>query len=1376
MHGKKGMNSAGFERMTAWVLLAAGLTVAIIGLFGLLGWMQGIPVLTIWKAGTQPIAPSTAVLFILYGGALCLGIRRQPERAPLLLITVIGALGFIAASLLFTLRLQNWYLPAELLGLRITGTLGTLNDISIGYISSITAFCLLLSYGSLLVSLPYGDQRPWRSWLLFGCGGLVLMVSFVILLAYVFGIPISLVSSKTMVPIPLSTSFSLLVMGLAQLVLAARSSYRSAVSLDAPGVKPLCYTLVFLVLVTGIFAAGYYFYHETELKFRQSVESQLITIAELKTDELVQWREERIWDGILSQNTAITTAVRQLLETPHSLSAQREMQDLLARYQLNNRYDGAFFLDAQGVTLMSVPYSKESAAAVLVERAAESLRMGQIMLQDFYRDEHDLRVYLAVIVPVIDKQDGNRPLGVIVLRIDPAKYLYPYIQRWPAPSDTAETLLVRREGNDVLFLNDLRFKENAALTLRFSLKGNVKMPAVQAVLGQHGIVDGIDYQGEQVIAAVRAIPDSPWHLAARINASEVYAPLRERMRLTLLLVSVIICSAGFLLILLWRQQKIAFYQKQLELTSKLQESHERFEFALQKIHTGAWDLNLSDNTAQRTREHDRIFGYEASLPKWTYNMLLEHIVPEDRSEVDRRFREAVANHSDWNFECRIIRNHDRQIRWIWAVGGHIYSSGGIERMAGVVQDITERKQAEEKLHLAASVFTHAREGIMITLADGTIIDVNDAFCDIAGYSRDEILGQNPRILKSGRQEKEFYANMWRELIEQGHWHGEIWNRRKNGELYAVMPTISAVRDEQGNTRQYVALYTDITQFKEHEKKLERSAHFDLLTNLPNRVLLADRLYQGMAQARRRRQRLAVAFLDLDGFKTINDNYGHEAGDQLLIALATQMKQALREGDTLARFGGDEFVVVLVDSGDIVNSKPILTRLLTAAAEPVQLGDLTLQVSASLGVTFFPQAEDIDADQLLRQADQAMYQAKQAGKNRYHLFDAEQDGRVRSRFENLERIRHALDTGEFVLYYQPKVNMRTGAFIGTEALVRWQHPEKGLLLPDQFLPALEDHLLGIELGEWVINTALLQMEIWQAAGLTIPVSINIGARHLQQVDFIEHLRALLATHPNIRPSDVELEILETSALENLFKVSRVIEACRKMGIGFALDDFGTGYSSLSYLKHLPVTHLKIDQSFVADMIDNPDDLSIVEGVIGLGTAFRLMIIAEGVETIEHSAVLLQLGCDLAQGYGIAHPMPAHQLPDWQATWRPPPAWSEPPVFNRGDLPLILANIEHRAWIIAMEKYLKGEREIPLPLDIHQCRFGQWLSTDGLARFGAQPNFKVMELLHWQMHTLASELYKLHVQGHKQEALARLEELHDLRDSLLDQLMLARQSQP
>jgi diguanylate cyclase (GGDEF)-like protein len=438
--------------------------------------------------------------------------------------------------------------------------------------------------------------------------------------------------------------------------------------------------------------------------------------------------------------------------------------------------------------------------------------------------------------------------------------------------------------------------------------------------------------------------------------------------------------------------------------------------------------------------------------------------------------------------------------------------------------------------------------------------------------------------------------------------------------------------------------------------LERIAHFDALTHLPNRLLLADRLRQTMPQAVRREQQLAVAYLDLDGFKAINDLHGHNVGDQLLIALAAAMNDTLRDGDTLARLGGDEFVAVLIDLKDVGSCAPMLNRLLEVASSPIQLGMDILQVSASIGVAFYPQDNDVDADQLMRQADQAMYQAKLAGKNRYHVFDSTQDSSIRVHHESLDRIRLALSQREFVLHYQPKVNMLSGKVIGAEALIRWQHPQKGLLPPAKFLPIVEDHQLAIDIGEWVIDAALTQIEQWQLTGLDIPVSVNIGARQLQQIDFFERLTSILRMHPEVNPSSLELEVLETSALADIAQVSQLIEDCAQIGVLFALDDFGTGYSSLTYLKRLRVAQLKIDQSFVRDMLDDPDDLAILEGIIGLAAAFNRKVIAEGVETIAHGTMLLHLGCELAQGYGIARPMPPEDFPVWASNWRPDAAWS------------------------------------------------------------------------------------------------------------------------
>jgi diguanylate cyclase (GGDEF)-like protein/PAS domain S-box-containing protein len=470
---------------------------------------------------------------------------------------------------------------------------------------------------------------------------------------------------------------------------------------------------------------------------------------------------------------------------------------------------------------------------------------------------------------------------------------------------------------------------------------------------------------------------------------------------------------------------------------------------------------------------------------------------------------------------------------------------------------------------------------------------------------------------------------------------------------------TVVRDQNGTAERIVGTNWDVTESKQHQSQLERLAHFDALTQLPNRLLLSDRLNQAMGQVRRRAKKLAVAYIDLDGFKSVNDTHGHSVGDRFLIAQAQAIKGCLREGDTLARIGGDEFVAVFMDLDNLDACESMLDRILLAASAKVVDGDLVLKGSASIGVTLYPQAQDMDADQLLRQADQAMYQAKLMGRNRYNVFDSDQDSHIRGHHESVENIRLALQRQEFVLHYQPKVNMRTGQVIGAEALIRWQHPEKGLLAPGLFLPVIEHDPLAIVVGEWVLETALNQIERWQANGLTLSVSINMGARQLQQKDFIERLRMILSTHTDAVKGNIELEVLETSALEDITQISQVIDTCAQMGVAFALDDFGTGYSSLTYLKRLKVALLKIDQSFVRDMLEDPDDLAILEGVIGLASAFKRKVIAEGVETVAHGTALLALGCEMAQGYGIARPMPPELMPGWVATWQPDVAWTESP---------------------------------------------------------------------------------------------------------------------
>ncbi len=740
-------------------------------------------------------------------------------------------------------------------------------------------------------------------------------------------------------------------------------------------------------------------------------------------------------------------------------------------------------------------------------------------------------------------------------------------------------------------------------------------------------------------------------------------------------------------------------------------------------------------------------------------------LPERWKEAHRRGLAGEPQRSD---EDRYDRA-DGTVQWSrWEIIPWRTGDGSVGGIVIFFEDITQRKAADDRLRLGAMVFTGAREGITITDRDGTILEVNDAFTRITGYTRKEALGKNPRILQSGLQSAEFYRNMWESLLREGHWSGEIWNRTKGGDIYAEMLSINAIHNEKGKVEQYVGLFTDITELKEQEQRLEHIARYDALTGLPNRTLFGDRLRQAMAHAHRKKGLLAVVYFDVDGFKTINDSYGHATGDGLLTALAFRMKRALRDGDTLARLGGDEFAAVILDLEDSSACLATVNRLLAAAGEEAQIGEAMLRVSTSAGVTFYPQTEDVDADVLLRQAGQAMYQAKLAGRNCFHLFDPNQDQIVRGRHENIEHIRQALTARQFVLFYQPKVNMRTGKVIGAEALIRWQHPERGLLPPGMFLPVIEDHPLAVELGEWVIESALGQMESWLEEGFEIPVSVNVSAIELQQADFADRLRIHLAAHPRVKPADLELEVVETNAVQDVMRTSQVLSACREIGVAIGLDDFGTGYSSLTYLKRLPANVLKIDQSFVRDMLEEPENLTILEGVLGLAAAFHRRVIAEGVETPEHGLMLLQMGCDLAQGFGVAAAMPARELRAWTAAWRPDPRWADVPQVRADNRPVMFAAVEHRAWLGALEACLQGRRAIPPPLDSAQCRVGIWLEGEKRSSRATHSAILAIESLHRQVHELAAEILRSQADGPDPEGLARLRQLHYLQDKCLKRL--------
>ncbi|MBU1236124.1 MAG: EAL domain-containing protein [Gammaproteobacteria bacterium] len=681
-------------------------------------------------------------------------------------------------------------------------------------------------------------------------------------------------------------------------------------------------------------------------------------------------------------------------------------------------------------------------------------------------------------------------------------------------------------------------------------------------------------------------------------------------------------------------------------------------------------------------------------------------------------------------------------------------------LAEANRELNERYAAqllvEDRLRLHTTAFDNSHEGITLTNARGEILDVNPAFTRITGYERSEVIGRNPRVLKSGRHDPAFYEAMWKSITEKGTWRGEIWNRSKFGDVYPELLSIAAVHDADGQLTNFVAVFSDISRLKEQEKQLVQMAYFDALTGLPNRALLADRIVQASAQTRRSKKLMALCYLDLDGFKPINDTWGHDVGDQLLIEVANRFKATLRAGDTVARLGGDEFVLLMLGLEDIAECEQAVQRMLHAVGDPLLVAPQPVTLSASVGVAIFP-LDDGDADTLLRHADQAMYRAKQSGKNRFHVFDPDQDRFTRSRYDRVARIQDALDYNEIVLYYQPKVDMRAGRVAGVEALIRWQHPERGLLLPSEFLPLIEDHDMVIRVGEWVIEAALTQMDAWLAQGLRMPVSVNIAGRQLQSPGFVQRLSDALARHPQAA-NLLEMEVLETSALEDMVKVSRVIEECNQLGVSFSLDDFGTGYSSLTYLKRLPVASIKIDQSFVGEMFSDPDNLVIVQGVIGLTNAFQRHAIAEGVETVEHGRLLLQLDCDYAQGFGIAKPMPGEEMLAWVEAWRPDPRWQEIAGlrWDVADYPMLTAEVEHRNWVTQV--VYAARQGLPMPHrrvgDAHFCRFGKWYDGADAERYQAFPVFGRIAAEHHGVHEIAETMDTHMRDGRADEARAMI----------------------
>lgn len=563
---------------------------------------------------------------------------------------------------------------------------------------------------------------------------------------------------------------------------------------------------------------------------------------------------------------------------------------------------------------------------------------------------------------------------------------------------------------------------------------------------------------------------------------------------------------------------------------------------------------------------------------------------------------------------------------------------------GMSPGLKRQRQDQERLRQAAVVFDCTREGVLVSDRRGVIVHVNRALVEITGYPVEEVLGRRPNMFKSGRHGPEFYQAIFKSLEQSGEWHGEIWNRRKSGEIYPQWQTVRSITDDKGQVSHYVAVFSDISAIKNSQTELARLVHHDPLTDLPNRLLFTDRTEQTLASAQRHQSGCALLMIDLDHFKIINDSLGHNVGDLLLKAVAERLLSVFGKGFTVARLGGDEFAVLVDSCAQVSQAAVLAQQVLEVMKAAFDVDKHQLFISASVGISVFP-SDALNAEQLLRNADSALFKAKSSGREGYALYTEELTAHAQYRIEVASDLRRALEQQELRVYYQPVHDLQTSRLIGVEALVRWQHPQRGLLSPGEFIPIAERTGLIAEIDAWVLEQACWQMVQWQAQGVKLSfVAVNISSRLFARPELFTLVSTVLAD-TELDPALLELEVTESAVMDNSQVALEQMHRLRALGLRLAIDDFGTGFSSLLRLKRLPVQKLKIDQGFVAGLPGDNDDVAIVRAVIALGQSMGLQVHAEGIEQVGQAQFLLDLNCNLGQGYWFGRPMPAKDL-DWQ----------------------------------------------------------------------------------------------------------------------------------
>ncbi|AGI26638.1 sensory box/GGDEF domain/EAL domain-containing protein [Pseudomonas sp. ATCC 13867] len=695
--------------------------------------------------------------------------------------------------------------------------------------------------------------------------------------------------------------------------------------------------------------------------------------------------------------------------------------------------------------------------------------------------------------------------------------------------------------------------------------------------------------------------------------------------------------SALLLFLLLHQQ----FRRQQATLSALSDREERLNRALNVVEDGVWDWDLRTHRVYYSQGYANLIGLPSERLSDDFLLWENRLHPEDRSATLAAYQEHIDGLSE-RLDCvyRILHSHGGY-RWIHSRGRvERGADGEALRMTGISRDITRQRSNEDHLRQAAAVFEATQEGLLVTDSRGIIVHINPSFSRITGYQAEDVLGAQPSILKSGRQGAAFYRRMWESLLRDDVWSGEIWNRRKSGEVYPQWQHIRAVRNEQGELTHYVAVFSDLSSLKRSQHELDFLAHHDPLTGLPNRLLLRERIEQALARAEREQGGGALLSIDLDHFKHINDSLGHSTGDLLIKAVAERLQTCLDERCTLARLGGDEFAVIL-ESPRQQHASSLAQRLLEAMDPPFEVNGQTIYMSVSLGVSLFPE-DARNVDHLMQHADAALFQAKASGRSLYAFYTPELTARARSHVQVEAALRHALDHNELRIYFQPVHDLLSGRMIGVESLVRWQHPQRGLVSPSEFIPVAEECGLITALDAWMLDQACRQMRAWLDTGIALDyIAVNVSSRLFGRGG-LEQRVALALEQSGLEPHHLELEITESAVMQNFDQALELLCQLRLLGVHLAIDDFGTGYSSLMRLKRMPVHKLKIDQGFIAGLPDEAEDAAIACAVIALGQSMGLRVVAEGIERPDQAAFLLTHACDFGQGYWYGKPQPAEAL--------------------------------------------------------------------------------------------------------------------------------------